>query len=71
MLFVVFFLFKLFEDFFMAYPDQKNYLHDWPNYINKWTSFSNNLLSIRRNSIKDNYAKQLLKQFDAVQLSGG
>ncbi|XP_060856877.1 uncharacterized protein LOC132934573 isoform X3 [Metopolophium dirhodum] len=60
----------VFEDFNLEYPIIKNLLHDWPTFIKKWTYFSNNLLSLRRNSVKDNYGKDILKQLDAVQLSG-
>lgn len=62
--------YKVFEDFNLEYPNIKNFLHDWPTFIKRWTYFSNNLLSLRRNSVKDNYGKDLLKQLDAVQLSG-
>ncbi|XP_050064356.1 uncharacterized protein LOC126553248 [Aphis gossypii] len=60
----------VYEDFNLEYPNITNLLHDWPTFIKKWTYFSNNLVSFRRNSVKDNYGKDLLKQLDAVQLSG-
>lgn len=64
------YIFKVFEDFNLEYPSIKNLLHGWTTFMKKWTYFSNNLLSLRRNSVKDNYGKDLLKQLDAVQLSG-
>lgn len=63
-------IFKISEDFKLQYPQVHETISDWSVFLKKWLLFSNTVISLRRSSIKDNIAKDLLKHLDAAQLSG-
>lgn len=66
-----FFFFKISEDFKLEYPQiEHETLSDWSVYIKKWILFSDIIVSVRRSSVKDNHARELLKHLDAAQLRG-
>ncbi|CAI6356037.1 unnamed protein product [Macrosiphum euphorbiae] len=58
------------EDFNILYPTQQELFPDWSSFLNKWIFISDRLVSVRKNSVKDKVAKDLLKQLDHVQQSG-
>ncbi|XP_022166092.1 uncharacterized protein LOC111030737 isoform X2 [Myzus persicae] len=59
------------EDFKLEYPQiEHETLSDWSVYIKKWILFSDIIVSVRRSSVKDNHARELLKHLDAAQLRG-
>jgi len=45
--------------------------YDFSHFINNWTKFTKAILNIRRSSIKDKHANNLLSQYDAAQLMKG
>ncbi|KAE9524413.1 hypothetical protein AGLY_015134 [Aphis glycines] len=53
-------------DFRLKYPNDMSY--DFSHFINNWTKFTKAILNIRRSSIKDKHANNLLSQYDAAQL---
>ncbi|KAL5246241.1 hypothetical protein ACI65C_013649 [Semiaphis heraclei] len=58
------------EDFNVLYPNQQELFPDWSSFLNKWIFITDRLVSVRKNSVKDKVAKDLLKQLDNVQQSG-
>jgi len=64
----IFFL-KISEDFKLEYPQIHETLSDWSAvFIKKWILFSDTIVSLRRSSVKDSHARELLKHLDAAQL---
>lgn len=58
------------EDFNILYPANVQLFPDWNTFLGKWIFISDKLVTIRKNSVKDKVAKDLLKQLDDVQQSG-
>ncbi|XP_050066661.1 uncharacterized protein LOC126555825, partial [Aphis gossypii] len=59
------------EDFKLEYPQIHETLNDWSAvFIKKWILFSDTIVSLRRSSVKDSHARELLKHLDAAQLRG-
>lgn len=65
-----FFFLKISEDFKLEYPLIHETFSDWSVFIKKWILFSDTIVGLRRSSVKDNHAKELLKHLDAAQLRG-
>jgi len=48
---------------------QKELFHNWKTFYEKWTLVTDKLINIRRLSVKDKVAIELIKQFDNFQQS--
>ncbi|XP_016662910.1 uncharacterized protein LOC107884709 [Acyrthosiphon pisum] len=57
------------EDFNALYPLQKELFQNWNTFYEKWILVTDKLVNIRRTSIKDKIAKDLIKQLDNSQQS--
>lgn len=58
------------EDFRIGYPESHDLFKDFNCFLNSWDVFSTKLLKIRRSSIKDKYASNLLSNLDLTELNG-
>jgi len=58
------------EDFIILHPTHQELFPDWSSFLEKWFFISNKLVSVRKNSVKDKVAKDLLKQLNDVDQSG-
>lgn len=56
-------------DFRLKYPNDKSY--DFRHFISNWGKFTEAILNIRRSSVKDKHANNLLSQYDTAQLMKG
>ncbi|XP_022176603.1 uncharacterized protein LOC111038004, partial [Myzus persicae] len=55
------------EDFNTLYPMQKELFPNWNTFYEKWTLVTDKLINIRRLSVKNKVAIELIKQFDNFQ----
>ncbi|XP_016661383.1 uncharacterized protein LOC100571824 isoform X2 [Acyrthosiphon pisum] len=58
------------EDYRIGYPESHDLFKDFNCFLNSWEVFSTKLLKIRRSSIKDKYAINLLSNLDSAELNG-
>ncbi|XP_050061989.1 uncharacterized protein LOC126551885 isoform X2 [Aphis gossypii] len=58
------------KDFELCYSDSHEQFKDWNCFLNSWDIFTTKLLKIRRSSIKDKYALNLLSVLDLAELNG-
>jgi len=61
---------QIVEDFRIGYPESHDLFKDFNCFLNSWEVFSTKLLKIRRSSIKDKYASNLLSNLDSAELNG-
>ncbi|KAL4130678.1 hypothetical protein QTP88_008082 [Uroleucon formosanum] len=54
----------------IGYPESHELFKDFNCFLNSWEVFSTKLLKIRRSSIKDKYAINLLSNLDSAKLNG-
>lgn len=61
-------LFQIAEDFKIGFPSVDN---NWNSFVHNWSNFTDILLNLRRGSVKDKYAQDLLSKLDAAQVRKG
>ncbi|CAI6376176.1 unnamed protein product [Macrosiphum euphorbiae] len=56
------------KDFELQYPNREEF-KDWNIFLRNWTCFTRSIVNIRRGSVKDKHALQLLSQLDSAELN--
>ncbi|KAE9528505.1 hypothetical protein AGLY_012076, partial [Aphis glycines] len=56
------------KDFELQYPSKEEF-KNWSIFLSNWTCFTRSIVNIRRGSVKDKHAIQLLSQFDSAELN--
>jgi len=62
--------FQVEKDFELQYPNREEF-KDWNIFLRNWTCFTRSIVNIRRGSVKDKHALQLLSQLDSAELNKG